>query len=442
MNIKKDELRFEKLEHKSYNAWLQTNSVLSQKYMEADLSEMQMEEDAKAAEAEILELNDNIKKIVVFCREKGEEELSKKSVLKRKETTAKKREMELKEAEAWLELCESRAKNREKLKRKVTEECKYVDTQAVCGFHQRFKTELLRQRLYYEYFTKIIYGVVNRAESIATERKLMSIQEKLSINRDNILNRTKGMKSLWRDYQREDHMRMTRSLLNTKFFPKARKEILREKFSGWVRYFYWNRGHREAFEMKYEVIKNQLAIDRQYKEQLIKKKAEPTPSFSQKQDSEIVPLLQKHKERLVQCKLCTKFYLESQNHSMACIYHPFTFVTGCPSTCPNPGLSPLCIAHRTRRWKCCESTNPDMIGCSRRFHLQSGEDPIYDKIMDKINIRDGDMLSNIDKRYESAMEAKFPEKLQEKKREIINKIEDVLQDQRDTAARHKDIKWV
>lgn len=447
MNIKKDELRYEKLENKSYAAWQVTNSVYSQQYMEADLAEMQMEEDALAAEAEIIDLRDNIKKIIVYCREKGEEELNKKSVLRKKETLASKRTKELEEAQAWYDLCERRAKTREKLKRKVTEDCKYVDTTAVCGFHQRFRTELLRQRLYYEYFHKIIHGIVNRAETIATERLMMGIQEKLSQNRDAIIFRTRGMKMLWREYQRDEHMRMRRSLLNTKFFPKNRIEILKDKFSGWVRYFYWNRGHREAFEMKYEVIRNQMLIDRQYKEQLIKEKPEQVASSSvsttlkEAQDRELVTTLTGHKGRPVQCQMCLQFYFEASNTSVACIFHPFQFVTGCPSTCPNPGLTPLCIAHRTRRWKCCESTNPAMMGCSRRFHVQTGADPVYDKIMEKVNVRDRDALENIEKNYDKAVKANWPAKLQEKKREIINKLEDVVQAQKDTVARHKDIKW-
>merc|ERR1711988_1241554 len=106
-------------------------------------------EEEQRREDEIHEqLNGNIRKLGLFCREKGEKEL--------------------KVATDWYNLCYRRSRNREKLKRRVTEECKWSDTDAITGTYQRFKTERLRERLYFVYFNKIVDQILNRAEVIAT----------------------------------------------------------------------------------------------------------------------------------------------------------------------------------------------------------------------------------------------------------------------------------
>lgn len=437
---KRDAIRLQRMEDKSYKEWSRLDIVVNQQYMEEELQALQKEEDLKSAEAELLDLHDNIRKISIYCREKGEEELKAKSEMNRKENLAKKREKELAEASAWLELCERRASHREKLKRRVTADCKWVDTDSIAGFHQRFRTELLRERLYWVYFRKIVMGIINRAETIATERKLMKIQEQLSANKHGILDRRAAMKDLWRDFQRDEYMRMRRSLLNEKFFPQHRKQVLRERFTGWVRFFMWNRGHREAFQMKYEIIKRQLDLDRQFKDQLSKmqtgKETKPIKS------KEITTTLQDHGHRVVQCKLCLNFYLESQNHSMACMYHPMSYSVDCPKSCPNPGATPLCISHRTRRWRCCESTNQNIVGCSRRYHMPVPSDPVYDKIMEKINDRDKEMLETLDSRLDVARKSNWPLQLQKAKREGINSIEDNLTSQHQKAEKFYSIKFV
>jgi len=121
-----------------------------------------------------------------------------------------------------------------------------------------------------------------------------------------------------------------------------------ERFSGWIRYFLWNRGHKEAFELKYELIKRQLDLDRQFKEQL-KSSQTPAANNEKNKPKKIQTLMQRHRERSVQCKNCMKLYIESQNTSIICEYHPKSYTLACPKTCPNPGLTALCSAHRMRR---------------------------------------------------------------------------------------------
>ncbi len=181
----------QKKSKKEYKALYQLYQVNAWK---AELECMIREEESKENNDEIAALQDNLKKINFYCREKGEEELHARSVLKKREELANLREKELAEASAWVDVCMKRSRQRDKLKRKVTEECKWVDSDSITGFYQRFRTELLRERLYYMYFRQLLGSIINKSETIATERKLMKIQEKLSSNRANLLDRTINLK--------------------------------------------------------------------------------------------------------------------------------------------------------------------------------------------------------------------------------------------------------
>ena len=404
----------------------------------AEIDWMTREEEAKETEYWITELEANMKKCNVFCMEKGEEELRARTDVRMKTELAKKRDRELREAEAYLALCLRRSKQRDKLKRKVTHSCKFVDTASITGFHQRFTTENLRARLYWQYFRKIVDSIVNKAETIASERCIMRVQEKLSSNRDSLLDRTRGMKTVWRDIQREELMRMRKSLLCQKFFPKHRHHVLKARFGGWVRFFYWNRGHREAFDMKYEIILQQIRIDKQFKDQLALTKDKNKDKENQNpgnpntasgrgkslKSSALMSTMQKHKERPVQCKICINFYLESQNCSFSCLFHPGVFTFCCPKNCKNPGLTQLCIAHKRKRWTCCDHGNENVQGCGRRYHVAQDVDPIYDRIMKKIDERDIEMLHDLDERLEVARSSDWVLRAKEAKRGRLHVLED------------------
>ena len=441
--IEKEKKFFEKMSQKSYKDWYERFKIVEQAEMEAELKMIEAEEELKEAESKIVNLNENISKLATYCRDKGEEELKMKSTLNKLEEFARRRDRELLEADNWLNLCIRRSKTRDKLKRKVTASCKYVDTESLNGFHQRFETKLLRERLYMTYFQQIVGSILNRSEIIATERKIMFIQEQLSINKSRILDRQLAMKNLISDMRRDEHMRMRRSFLNEKFFGKNRKNVLKERFGGWVRYFLWNRGHKEAFELKYEVIKRQLELDRQFKEQL--KTATAAKKQEEKGSSKVKSfqtLMHKHRERTIQCKSCLKYYIESQNNSLVCDFHPKQFILACPGNCPNPGLTTLCASHRMRRWTCCNSVRQEGLGCSRRCHQPPDSDPVYDKIMTSINERDRDFIIKLDEKVKEAREQDFPAQLNMAKKTKIFEMEDKITEGRNTAERYRTLKFV
>jgi hypothetical protein len=74
-------------------------------------------------------------------------------------------------------------------------------------------------------------------------------------------------------------------------------------------------------------------------------------------------------ERTVRCRNCDTLYLASQNQSSACAYHSGTFKLACPRHCT--ALTPACMAHRARRWSCCDATSTlawGKDGCRTRAH--------------------------------------------------------------------------
>lgn len=442
INAEKEHKRMDVYETRSFKEWSLKYATLNQTKLETELSSLNAYELLKEREAELLELRDNIRKIAIFCREKGEEELRARSDHKQKEILAKKRDLEVQDASDWLALCERRAKHRDKLKRRVTSDCKWVDTFAITGFHQRFRTELLRERLYWVYFSQIVFSIVNRAETIATERMLFGIQEKLSISKSALDDRIDNMKKLWRSMQRGELLRMRRSTLNETIFKKARQETLHNSFSSWVRFYYWNRGHREAFSMKYEVIRRRMQLDRQFKGQMTGLPAAPNKAGKDPRLGFGLTTIQKHKERVVQCKKCTLFYVEAQNTAISCEYHAGKYAMDCPRSCPNPGLTKQCQNHRKRRWTCCDSTKQQIPGCSRMYHVPVDTDPTYDKIMNKLNDRDKDFLDWIAGKTTEMAGSNWPREAYETNRGQINEIEEELERGKETAERYAQLKFV
>lgn len=443
--LEKDEKRLKRLEERSYREWEDRFTVVEQKELEAELAMMEADEEKREAESKLVDVNENVMKILIYCREKGEEELHSKTELKKRQEIARTRDQELADAEAWLELCMRRARNRDKLKRRVSSDCKWVDTESINGFHQRFATERLRARLYLTYFKQIISSVVNRAEIIATERKLLLLQEKLSYNKHCLVERSTAMKSVMHEMRRDDYMRMRRSFLNEKLFGLSRKRVLQERFGGWVRYYLWNRGHKEAFQLKYEVIKRQLDIDRQFKRQLqtkAEKEKEKENELQESKGKKFQTIMQKHRERPLQCRYCLHYYIESQNVSTSCQYHPEQFTLECPHTCPNPGFTALCISHRRRRWKCCGAIHTDAPGCAKRYHKAIDNDPVYDKIMKLINHRDEEYLAELDRKVEIATENNFEGKLHTAKTSKRLQIEEEITRDREIAQRFLQLKFL
>jgi len=445
-NIVLEEKLMDGIEAKGYQDWKGAHGIVLQDATELELAVMQLSEKCRSLEYDIKEIESNIRRISTFCREKGEEELRCNTALRKLEHYARRREKELKEATAWFELCVKRARQRDKVKRRVVANCLWIDTDSITGFHQRFQTSLLRKRLYEIYFQRITAQIVTRAEIIASERRLMGIQERLSVNKATLVERTYQMKERWKEIQRDEYMRMRKSMLNQKLFPYHRREVLFQRFSSWVRFYLWNRGHREAFELRYEVLKRQMDIQRKYRAQLStdRENAAYDQSATAAEEGagiELTPM-QRHREHLVLCSLCKKFYLDSQNNSTACSYHPGLLAMDCPNSCPAPGFTPLCQSHRIRRWRCCDSIKVDSAGCCRRNHSPASEDAIYSKMISAILQRDVDESAALDAKLEDARKMNWPLQMMELKRGQVGELEDRIAAKRTLADKYFSLKFV
>ena len=74
--------------------------------------------------------------------------------------------------------------------------------------------------------------------------------------------RERDLQKTWRKRIRQDYLRLFRSELGKKIFGRSQKKVLAEVFKGWVRYWSWHRGHKEAFQLKYAVIKHGVDLRR------------------------------------------------------------------------------------------------------------------------------------------------------------------------------------
>jgi hypothetical protein len=444
VNLLRDEKLWRRIERKSLKSWKAGFFMVQMRAWGAELSSMVSQEEQLRNEEKERELKENLKRLTVLCRQKGEEELHARTMLRKKQELARRRDKELNTAKEWEELCANRSKTRDKLKKRITNDCKYVDTDSITGSYQRFETVRLRKKLYEMYFRRITDFIVNRAEVVATERKCFTIQAQLSLNRARLWDRTSNMKRVWRELQREELLRMKRSYLNDRgFFPKERHKTLLMRWSSWLRFFLWNRGHREAFELKYELLKGQLDLDRKFKDELSRKrKQEADAALEKKKKKGTVSTMLKHRERPLQCKFCSLFFVESQNNSFACEYHPGKYMMLCPRSCPDPGRTNMCIAHKKSRWSCCESTQGTITGCARRFHVPLDSDPVYNSIMKKLDERDKQLLDGLGDRVRKARREKWAEQAAEIKGRQVWAIEEDLAQGREKAANLDVLKWV
>ena len=446
--IAREYQRLERLQEASLKDWAERHRRTQLASNEAELKVMLAEEEMKEAESALVDLKSNQNRIRIYAKAKGDAELKARSELHKKEALLRRRERELKHAEWWYRTCQRRQKYRDRLVQNVVDQCTWIDTHAITGFMQRYNTNILFERLYINYFIELAKAIAIRAETVATERALMRNQERLTINKAGIVDRVIFLKKHAKDQQRDELMRMRRSVLNQRFFPLNRKDILKERFGGWVRYFFYKRGMKEAFACKYEVLKRQLDIDRQFKAQLQTDAA----SDSEKKKNVLQPrntnnttnytVMQRHRERANICKTCHTYYLETQNTSFACTYHPQQYGLFCPKSCANPGLTPMCVSHRMRRWRCCDATREGAHGCSRRYHQPPDADPIYDKVMQKVEERDRDDLADLDERLDIARMENYPDQLREVVRKQVVHTEGAVGRERLVAERYHQLKWM
>ncbi|RYG63733.1 hypothetical protein EON64_15335 [archaeon] len=445
--LENDEKRLVRLENKSYKNWEKLIKVYEYYASASELDCIEAKEEYYDALGKLQNYQENVKKISFFCSLKGEEELKCKSKLTALRHQLSSCQEEITRATQWYEVCVQRSKNRDKLKRKVVEAVSFVDTDSINGYFQRFETARLRDRIYQTYFKDVVYAIVNRAELIVTERKCTLIQGELAIIRATLKRRITGMKRCVREIHAEEYLRMKRSYLNTKIFSNYREKIIRTTFQNWIRYYYWNKGHEEAFKLKFEVIKYQMDLKRKYKTQLVDHDSNAVRCGDGSGDGvsgggDNLTLMQRVRERVVCCVTCKTFYLGGQNHPLACTYHPQRYTLSCPATCPNPGLTAQCPVHRKKRWLCCKQTSESAGGCCRRYHSPPDTDAKYDSILQEMYKVDMTVQDEINERYVELKQKDFVGQIDVTRRERLREVEEDIDKDRQTAERYKQLKFV
>lgn len=127
-------------------------------------------------------LQHSLLKLELLLQERGLVALKSQEEWLQKHHVATVRQEELDAARSWSAVCRDKLKQRTKMKRQIEQQCLWVDTISLSGFHQRYRTENLRSRIYDLYFQSLCEHIVIRAEIIATERQMMRIQEGLTMS--------------------------------------------------------------------------------------------------------------------------------------------------------------------------------------------------------------------------------------------------------------------
>ncbi|CAM9718166.1 unnamed protein product [Chrysoparadoxa australica] len=301
----------------------------------------------------------------------------------------------------WEETCTANEHRTLKWKERVMRETAFFHGKACAGTWQRWKTDWAQPELHALYFRSLASIIVNRAELIVTERSMMTVHDKLRTNQDEILHREDLVAKLWRKHRRKQLMCLRRSELGKKIFSKCQRHTLERVMEAWMRFHLWQQGLREAFTLRFEVIKQEMQLKQ------LNRQAEPredAPETLLQRSSGGALTLPSHsfrfKERAITCRLCNQKYLESQNHDLACSYHSGKYVMACPRSCT--GLGPQCMSHRIRRWTCCDEKDPGSwgsSGCLRRHHMPPLEgSPALREKVSRLDQKAKEKLCHLDER--------------------------------------------
>ena len=356
------EARQEAAERRAAEEWERSRQEALVKHASREMEWMEEEEEAKEVEKELFTHEANVRKLKLYGQSKGKEELRMRAIAKKKRDHSDNCVEANMKAIEWRERCQMVVEKRLKIKERLQKECSFMDTKAVTRFHQRWKTVNLHARLHQLYFRTLAIIIANKAEIVAGERRMMRLMELLLVNEGETASKIKQMEARWKKHQRNELLRLHRSALGQKIFKKSRTKVLKSVYEGWVRFWLWHKGHKQAFELKYKMIKQELDLRRLYPETRdeLERKEMGTVKYD---GADEVPkvrktILQAHKEKVIECRYCQEFYLETQNNDMACAYHPGEYKVCCPKSCPGHTDSKMvttkCMSHRFKRWTCCD----------------------------------------------------------------------------------------
>ncbi|GMH74188.1 hypothetical protein TL16_g06397 [Triparma laevis f. inornata] len=447
------EARREAAERRAAEEWERALQEAMVKHASREMEWMEEEEEAKEVEKELFTHQTNCNKLKLYGQSKGKEELRMKAVARKKREHSDQCVEANDKAETWRKRCKYVETKRHKNYEHMVEQTLFMDTDAITKFHQRWETNKLHHKLHNLYFRTLAIIIANKAEIVAGERRMMRVQELLLSNQVDTDTKVKNMEDLWRNHNRESLMRLYRSGLGQKIFQKSRKKMLTLVFQGWVRYWLWHKGHKEAFELKFTMIKQELDLKRLYPEtrdELERREYGVTKNGKDKVPTVRKTILQKHKARPIHCRYCQEFYIEEHNNNVACAYHPGEYRVSCPKTCPgfsDPKMvTTKCMSHRCKRWTCCDVREEGLFGrngCEMRSHMPPPNgDPDYSEKVRVINKADKEVLDKLDLDLEAVRGQNHILEAFKIKSDQLKEISDSLIEERKVVKRYEKLKFV
>ena len=199
---------------------------------------------------DIRTLQENLRKVSTLSQRKGVEEIKARQDVKAKTAHREKCIKARDEAAFWASKCKEFESKRRRVRLRVIQDTRYMDTDVIMAFYQRWPTEALYRRLYWDYFTTLSLILVHRCEAIGTERQLMKLQDYLVENFYEIQAKQAIYKKLSRSLRRKMWMQWKRSEIGRRIFSKSRRKALTKFFQGWVRYTLWQTGYTKAYDLK------------------------------------------------------------------------------------------------------------------------------------------------------------------------------------------------
>ena len=447
------EQRREAAERRAAEEWERARQEAMVKHASREMDWMEEEEEAKEVEKELFTHESNCRKLKLYGQSKGKEELRSRAIAKKKREHCGKCVAANTAAEKWRKRCQFVESKRKKNYDFMVEQTMFMDTNAVTKHYQRWETDILHERLHELYFRTLAIIIANKAEIVAGERRMMRVQELLLTNQTDTDRKVRAMGDLWRDHNRVELMRLYRSALGQKMFNKSRRKTLGLVFQGWQRYWLWHKGHKDAFELNYSMIKQELDLRRLYPE--TRDAMERKEYGVTKNGGENVPevrktLLERHKDRPVQCRYCKEFYMEVHNNAVACSYHSGEYRTSCPKSCPGfydpKKVTTKCMSHRCKRWTCCDVREEGKFGrngCEYRFHMPPASgDPAYLSKVAKIQAADNKVLTKLESDLSQVRGQNHILEAFKVKTDQLKDIEDDLIEQRKVVKRFEKLKFV
>lgn len=294
--------------------------------------------------------------------------------------------------------CEHKCIEKLKILDKAEVRARWMDTKVLTRFNQRWETTKLQNILHNLYFKKLMYSIIYKAEFEVTKKVLNKLEETISKNKSAIIDKKEGIAHVCRKFRRHEHLMMYRSALGKIIFTRSRQKTLNNALREWKEFTRWKMIQKYAYKLKYTTIKQGFDLRNLYPEiqEKIFEQKENLENLSEQQYE--MTNFQKLKSRVIECRVCKKYYTENINHCFACCFHPgkFTEYISYSDKQKNPQVKHTESGSK-KRWSCCKKDEKNQ-GCTFQYHIAPHDgDGIYKQRLMKINAKDCLKLSKFNK---------------------------------------------